>query len=282
MKASTVQAGSTDGERVRAEEVSSSLEGSIRTTRRAPMRTEVERSVQLSSTIAGKNKFALKMLKLAKTRVTVCAAKAYTDASTSTPLTTFTKSSIALTTLLCLYSRYVINCLRKVSETTSVPIIWIGSPPRGSARRPPPLVRALEVSTWSKARYACCVNQQKDTPNWWLPTRSGSKHVWSYSEKESERDTLSAVTFSLGQTKPTSKTLVHQSKVPRGSFQRKRPRYLTLASTLSGSSINLDDFSILLCVKLDWQFFCPVQGLSGRAEHTQNGHARIRKKQSLT
>ena len=62
--------------------------------------------------------------KLAKTRVTVCAVKAYTDASTTTPMTTFTKLSIALRTLLCLYSRYVINCLRKVSETTSAPILW--------------------------------------------------------------------------------------------------------------------------------------------------------------
>ena len=88
------------------------------------------------------------MPKLAKTRVTVCAVKVYTDTSTYTPLTTFTKSSIALRTLLCLYSRYVINCLRKVSETTSAPILWIGSPPRCSARRPPPLVRAEEVSAW--------------------------------------------------------------------------------------------------------------------------------------
>ena len=49
-----VQAASTVRERVRGEEVSAPLEGSICTTRRAQMRTEVERSVQLSSTIASK------------------------------------------------------------------------------------------------------------------------------------------------------------------------------------------------------------------------------------
>ena len=126
------------------------------------------------------NKFALKITsKLAKRTISVCAARAYTDASTTAPTTTFTKSSIALRTPLSLYSRYIINCLRKVSETTSAPILWISGHCL-VARRPPPLVRAEEVSAWSKA-----------------------------------------------------------------------PRYFTLTSTLSASSISLSDFSILRYVKLD-------------------------------
>ena len=47
--------------------------------------------------------------------------------------------------------------------------------------------------------------------------------------------------------------------------QRERPRHLILASTLSGSSISLGNFSMLLYLKLDRQFFCCVQGLPGRA-----------------
>ena len=159
------------------------------------------------------NAHSLKMPKLAKARVTVCAVKVYTDAFTTTPLTTFTKSSIALRILLCLYSRYVINCLRKVSETTSAPILWIGSLPRGSARRPPPLVRAEEVSAWSKARYDRCLNQQKDT-SFWCFQHVRVASTCGVAQKRSQREApLRAVTFSLGQTKSTSQNLAPKGKV---------------------------------------------------------------------
>ena len=134
---------------------------------------------------AANNGSAAQRPQLAKTRVTVCVVKAYTDASTIILMTTFTKSSIALRTLLCLYSRNVINCLRKVSETTSPPILWI------SGHR---LVALLDdLLPWFGqrrsqlgARHVTIVVliNKKDTPN------SGNKHVWRWSEKESERGTF--------------------------------------------------------------------------------------------
>ena len=60
---------------------------------------------------------------LAKRKIAACAAN-YIDASTSAPTTTFTKVFIALRTLLCLYSRSVINCLGKVLKPASAPILW--------------------------------------------------------------------------------------------------------------------------------------------------------------
>ena len=58
----------------------------------------------------------------------------------------------------------------------------------------------------------------------------------------------------------------HQHSRQQTHF-RQRSRKFIIGSDrgLSGSSISLDDFSILLCVKLDRQYFCRVQGLPGCA-----------------
>ena len=153
---------------------------------------------------AANNGSAAQRPQLAKTRVTVCMVKAYTDASTTILMTTFNKSSIALRTLLCLYSRYVINCLRKVSETTSPPILWI------SGHRSVALL--------------------DDLLPWFGQRRSqlGARHV-TIVVLINKKTLPIRVTSTCGVGQKRSQREAHlQAKVSRGSFHRKRPRYFTL------------------------------------------------------
>ena len=86
-----------------------------------PAARHTETSAWLVHSEKGKVRRALKITsKLAKRTITVCAAKACADASTTAPMRTFTKIPMALRTLPCLYPTYAINCLGKVPEPASL------------------------------------------------------------------------------------------------------------------------------------------------------------------